>query len=136
SGAGIVRSVDDFGHQGEKPTHPELLDWLAKEFVRSGYSIKHMHRLMLLSSTYRQSSRAEDASERADPKNELLHRMPIRRLEAEAVRDAMLAVSGRLDRTMYGRGPLPHLTEFMVGRGRPGSGPLDGNGRRSLYLNV
>jgi hypothetical protein len=63
--------------------------------------------------------------------------MPIRRLEAEAVRDAMLAASGRLDRTMFGRGPLPHLTEFMVGRGRPGaSGPLDGDGRRSIYLNV
>src|SRR5262249_52912155 len=72
-----------------------------------------------------------------DPRNELLHKMPIRRLEAEAIRDAMLAVSGRLDRRMFGRGPLPYLTEFMIGRGRPGqSGPLDGDGRRSLYLNV
>jgi hypothetical protein len=62
--------------------------------------------------------------------------MPIRRLEAEAIRDAMLAVSGRLDRRMFGKGPLPHLTEFMVGRGRPASGPLDGDGRRSVYLQV
>src|SRR6476620_9975443 len=85
---------------------------------------------------YRQSSRAREPGERGDPKQELLHRMPTLGLEAEAVRDAMLAVSGRLDRAMYGRGPLPHLTEFMVGRGRPGSGPLDGDGRRSLYLQV
>ncbi len=118
-----MRSVDDFGHQGERPTHPELLDWLASEFVRSGWSIKHMHRLILLSSAYRMSSRGDEASELADPRNELLHRMPIRRLEAEAVRDAMLAVSGRLDRAMFGPGPLPHLTEFTIGRGRPGSGP-------------
>jgi hypothetical protein len=135
-GQGIVRSVDDFGHQGERPTHPELLDWLAGELVRSGWSIKHLHRLIVLSSAYRMSSRSDEAGERADPRNELLHRMPIRRLEAEAVRDAMLAVSGRLDRRMFGRGPLPHLTPFMVGRGRPASGPLDGDGRRSIYLNV
>jgi hypothetical protein len=135
-GAGIVRSPDDFGHQGELPTHPELLDWLAAELRRQGWSLKAMHRLMVLSSTYRMASRAEEATERADPRNALLHRMPIRRLEAEAIRDAMLAVSGRLDRTMYGRGPQPHLTEFMIGRGRPAGGPRDGAGRRSLYLNV
>src|SRR5262249_62354160 len=83
------------------------------------------------------SSRSDPMSDEADPNNRLLHRMPIRRLEAEAVRDAMLAVSGRLDRRQYGPGPLPHLTPFMVGRGRPGSsGPLDGDGRRSVYLNV
>src|SRR5262249_53944421 len=124
-GAGLVRSVDDFGHQGEKPTHPELLDWLATELVRSGWSLKHLPRLLVTSSTYRQASRADESSDRADPRNELLHRMPVRRLEAEAIRDALLAVSGRLDRQMFGRGPLPHLTEFMVGRGRPGaSGPL------------
>jgi hypothetical protein len=136
-GAGLVRSVDDFGHQGTPPSHPELLDWLASKFIRQGYSVKAMHRLMVLSATYRQSSRGDADAERADPKNELLHKMPIRRLEAEAVRDSMLAVSGRLDRTRFGRGPMPHLTEFMLGRGRPGrSGPLDGDGRRSLYLEV
>jgi hypothetical protein len=72
-----------------------------------------------------------------DPQNRLLHRMPIRRLEAESIRDAMLAVSGQLDRSMGGPGVLPHLTPHMGGRGRPGkSGPLDGDGRRSIYINV
>jgi cytochrome c553 len=136
-GAGLVRSTDDFGHQGDRPTHPELLDWLAGELVQSGWSLKHMHRLMVLSSAYRMSSQSDDIGEKTDPRNELLHRMPIRRLEAEAIRDGMLAVSGQLNRSMYGSGPGPHLSEFMLGRGRPGaSGPLDGAGRRSVYLNV
>ena len=72
----------------------------------------------------------------ADPQNKLLHRQNVRRLEAEAIRDAILAVSGRLDRTMDGPGVLPHLTENQDGRGKPASGPLDGNGRRSVYLAV
>jgi hypothetical protein len=136
-GHGIVATPDDFGHQGQAPTHPELLDYLAAEFVKQGWSIKKMHRLMLLSSTYQMASRAEAKAEEVDPQNKLLHRMPIRRLEAEAIRDAMLAVSGRLDAKMFGRGVMPHLTEHMLGRGRPtASGPLDGAGRRSLYLNV
>jgi hypothetical protein len=135
-GQGIVRSPDDFGKQGERPTHPELLDWLAGELVRRRWSLKAMHRLLVLSSTYRMASRGDRRAERADPRNLLLGRMPSRRLEAEAIRDAMLAVSGRLDRTLYGRGPLPYLTPFMEGRGRPPSGPLDGAGRRSIYLNV
>ncbi len=136
-GAGLVRSCDDFGHQGDRPTHPELLDWLALELQRSGWSLKHLHRLMVLSRTYQMSSRGEDNNNKIDPLNLYLHRMPIRRLEAEAIRDALLAVSGRLDRRMFGKGPLPHLTEFMVGRGRPAkSGPLDGDGRRSVYLNL
>ena len=136
-GKGIVASTDDFGIQGQRPTHPELLDWLATEFVKQGWSIKQMHRLMVLSSTYRMASQSDAQTEQLDPQNELWHRMPIRRLEAEAIRDAMLACSGRLDRTMYGPGPTPFLTEHMQGRGRPGSsGPLDGAGRRSIYLNV
>jgi hypothetical protein len=136
-GKGLVASPDDFGVQGQRPTHPELLDWLASEFVKQGWSLKKMHRLMVLSSAYRMASRSDAKTEEADPLNNLLHRMPIRRLEAEAIRDSMLAVSGRLDRTMYGRGPLPYLTEFSVGRGRPSkSGTLDGDGRRSIYLNV
>jgi hypothetical protein len=134
---GIVRSPDDFGVLGQAPTHPELLDYLAGQFVKEGWSLKKMHRLMLLSSTYRMGSRADAKADEADPNNKLLHKMPIRRLEAEAIRDAMLAVSGRLDTTPYGPGVMPHLTPFMVGRGRPGtSGPLDGDGRRSIYLNV
>ena len=139
-GEGIVRSPDDFGYQGQRPTHPELLDWLASEFVQRGWSIKHMHRLMVLSAAYRQASRATPEhtakAVTADPQNKLLHRQNVRRLEAEPIRDAMLLVSGRLDRTMEGPGLLPYLTEYEVGRGRPSSGPLDGNGRRSIYLQV
>jgi hypothetical protein len=136
-GEGIVRSPDNFGVLGERPTHPELLDYLAGEFVRRGWSVKHMRRLMVLSSTYRMSSRADARADQLDSENKLLHRMPVRRLEAECIRDAMLAVSGRLDRKMYGPGVMPYLTSFMIGRGRPAvSGPLDGAGRRSLYINV
>jgi hypothetical protein len=139
-GEGIVRSPDDFGYQGQPPTHPELLDWLASEFVARGWSVKQMHRLMVFSTAYRQSGKptAEQAAKAvtADPLNKQLHRQNLRRLEAEAIRDAMLLVSGRLDRTAGGPGVLPHLTEHQVGRGRPGSGPLDGNGRRSVYLQV
>jgi hypothetical protein len=135
-GEGLVRSVDNFGVLGERPTHPELLDWLAAEFVRGGWSIKAMHRLLVLSSAYRMASRSDPHADERDPQNLLLHRMPLRRLEAECVRDAILAASGRLDNKMYGPGVLPYLTEFMVGRGRPASGPLDGDGRRSLYVSV
>lgn len=137
-GEGLVRSVDNFGVLGELPSHPELLDFLATEFIRRGWSIKEMHRLLVLSSTYQMASLADDAgAEERDPQNRLLHRMPIRRLEAETIRDAILSVSGRLDQKLYGPSVMPHLTPFMSGRGRPGgSGPLDGAGRRSLYVNV
>lgn len=135
-GEGIVRSVDNFGVLGEQPSHPELLDYLAIESIKRGWSIKAMHRLLLLSSTYQMASAADPKADEADPQNRLLHKMPIRRLESEAIRDSLLAVSGRLDRKMYGPGVLPHLTEHMSGRGRPASGPLDGDGRRSIYVNV
>jgi hypothetical protein len=136
-GEGIVRSPDDFGIMGQPPTHPELLDWLATEFVRQGWSMKKLHRLILLSATYRMSSVGDARAERGDPTDRLLHRMPVRRLEAEAIRDAVLAVSGRLNPTLYGPSVMPYLTSFMQGRGRPGqSGPLDGDGRRSLYISV
>lgn len=136
-GEGLVRSIDDFGNMGQAPTHPELLDYLAAEFVRGGWSIKHMHRLLVLSNTYRMSSRPDDAhAEEIDPQNKLLHRMPLRRLEAEAIRDAVLSVSGRLDDKLFGPSVLPYLTEFTIGRGRPAPGPLDGGGRRSIYINV
>ncbi|WP_197446168.1 PSD1 and planctomycete cytochrome C domain-containing protein [Tautonia plasticadhaerens] len=134
---GIVASPDDFGAMGVPPTHPELLDWLASEFVRSGWSTKHMHRLMMTSTAYRMSSKTRPEADRADPTNALLHRMNLRRLEAEAIRDALLALSGRLDPTMFGPSVPPHLSPFMEGRGRPKeSGPIDGDGRRSLYLDV
>ena len=136
-GEGIVKSTDDFGAMGRKPSHPELLDWLATELVRRGWSIKAIQRLIVTSSTYRMSSVPIEEAERIDPENIYLHRMNVRRLEAEAVRDGLLAVSGRLVETMYGRSVPTHLTSFMEGRGRPGqSGPLDGDGRRSIYLGV
>jgi hypothetical protein len=93
-GQGIVRTPGDFGSRGEPPTHPELLDWLATEVVRSGWSLKHLHRLIVLSSTYRQSSREHPEALRVDPDNTLLSRFPRRRLDFEATRDALLAVSG------------------------------------------
>jgi uncharacterized protein DUF1553/uncharacterized protein DUF1549/cytochrome c len=136
-GEGIVKSTDDFGAMGRKPSHPELLDWLASELVQRGWSIKSIQRLIVTSSTYRMSSVPIEEAERIDPENIALHRMNVRRLEAEAVRDGLLAVSGRLVETMYGPSVPTHLTSFMDGRGRPGrSGPLDGDGRRSIYLSV
>lgn len=135
-GEGIVRSSDDFGHMGQLPSHPELLDFLAREFIRDGWSFKRMHRRLLLSSTYRMSSQGDPAADAADPQNRLWHKMPIMRLEAEIIRDAILAVSGRLSKNQFGPGVLPYLTAYMNGRGRPSSGPLDGDGRRSIYINV
>jgi hypothetical protein len=134
-GEGLVKSTDDFGAMGRKPSHPELLDWLASELIRQGWSIKAIQRLIVTSSTYRMSSVPREDAERIDPENLYLHRMNVRRLEAEAIRDALLRVSGRLVETMYGPSVPTHLTSFMDGRGRPGrSGPLDGDGRRSIYL--
>ncbi|MBI1375574.1 MAG: DUF1553 domain-containing protein [Phycisphaera sp.] len=138
-GRGIVPSVDNFGVLGQAPTHPELLDWLAYTFRHDAqWSVKRMIKMMVMSSTYRQSSKpTNDTATAADPPNDLLHRMRVKRLEGEAIRDSVLAISGRLDSTMYGA-PVPvHLTDFMTGRGRPGqNGPLDGAGRRSIYTSV
>lgn len=137
SGRGIVASADNFGVLGETPTHPELLDYLAAEFRQDGWSLKRLIRRVLLSRTYGMSSEADAAVTEQDPDNRLLHKARVRRLEGEALRDSMLAISGRLDRTAFGP-PVPvHLTAFMQGRGRPGnSGPVDGAGRRSIYLGV
>jgi hypothetical protein len=135
-GRGIVASVDNFGVLGERPTHPELLDHLADRFVRGGWSIKALVRTLALSQTYRMSCRGDSAAAAADPRKLLLQHMPLRRLEGEAIRDALLSVSGRLNETMYGP-PVPvYLNDFQDGRGRPDNGPLDGNGRRSIYLSV
>ena len=136
-GAGIVESTDNFGVLGKEPTHPLLLDYLATQFRNSGWSTKQMIRTLVLSRTYRLSSQRSADGDRLDSTNQLLHRARIRRLQGEAVRDAILTVSGRLDRTLFGS-PVPvHLTAFMQGRGRPGTnGPLDGNGRRSIYSAV
>jgi len=135
-GRGIVASTDNFGVLGSEPTHPELLDYLAAEFVADGWSIKRLIRRLVLTSTFAMDS-APTAGEDRDPQNLLLHRMPIRRLEGEAIRDAMLAVSGRLEPQLFGPSVPVYLTPFMQGRGRPGqSGPLDGNGRRSIYIAI
>jgi hypothetical protein len=122
---------------GQPPTHPELLDYLAAEMVRRDWSIKEVQRLIVSSRTFAMSSQMSPDAQQVDPDNKLLHRMPVQRLEGEAIRDAVLAISGRLNRQMSGEGVLPYLTTFMEGRGRPeSSGPLDGHGRRSIYLNV
>ena len=101
-GHGVVRTLDNFGKTGAPPTHPELLDWLAVEFIRQGWSIKAMHRLILTSSVYRQAAEVSSIHEQADPENRLLTRMPLRRLEAESLRDALLFVSGQLDERRFG----------------------------------
>jgi hypothetical protein len=136
-GRGIVPTTDDFGVLGQRPSHPDLLDHLATEFVRDGQSIKRMIRRIVLSRTYQMSSLTNVKAVQADPKNMLWHHRPPKRLEGEVIRDAILALSGRLDPKPFGP-PVPiHLTTFMDGRGRPGkSGPLDGDGRRSIYIAV
>jgi hypothetical protein len=150
-GTGIVATPDDFGRLGDKPSHPELLDWLAREFIREGWSTKKLVRKLVLSETFRQdslrspgpsaaqtahssASRPSMASE-IDPYNRLLSFYPTRRLEAEAIRDSLLAVSGHLDPRLYGRPILPYRTA-EDDKKRLFTGPLDGNGRRSIYLQM
>jgi len=118
-GRGIVSTTNDFGIQGEAPTHPELLDYLASELIRNGWKMKPIHKLIMTSAVYQQRGDANAANQKIDPANRLWWRLPARRLEAEAIRDAVLEVSGTLDPKMYG------------------PGTLDGNGnRRSIYLTV
>ncbi len=135
-GEGIVRSVDNFGKTGDRPSDPELLDFLAHRFMDEGWSVKAIQRLILLSSTYRMSGRRDALALKLDPRNRLLHHLPVRRLEAEAIRDSILAVTGSLDRQLFGPSVPPHISRYQDGRGKPESGPLDGNGRRSLYVQV
>lgn len=136
-GRGIVETVDNFGMQGKLPSHPELLDYLAIKFQDDHYSIKKMIRDIMLSNAFKRSAVAEDKAKETDPSNIFLAHYPVRRLEAEAIRDAMLAASGELKQTMYGK-PVPvHITSFMNGRGKPDtSGPIDGDKRRSIYIEV
>jgi hypothetical protein len=129
-GAGIVRTPSNFGKLGERPSHPELLDALAAQFVRSGWSIKAMHRAIMLSSTYQQSSRAFAATLAADPENRLVGRVERRRLESEAVRDSLLAAAGRLESTLGGRAtqdfasPRRTLYQMTIRSDRSSFGPL------------
>ena len=136
-GKGLVESVDNFGVQGKSPSHPELLDYLAHRLVSEGWSIKTLIREMVLSDAFQRETTPIRKAAEKDPQNMLFHHYPLRRLEAEAIRDGMLAVSGRLDPTLYGESIPVHLSEFMQGRGRPAeTGPLDGAGRRSIYQSV
>ncbi len=108
-GRGIVATPSNFGVRGEPPSHPELLDWLAARFVASGWSIKAIHREIVLSETYQLSSDYDERDAALDPEDRWLWRYPRRRLDAESIRDAMLAVSGRLDRSRPGRHPFPPI---------------------------
>jgi hypothetical protein len=118
-GKGLVRTPNDFGAQGEPPTHPELLDYLAGELIRGGWKLKPIHRLILSSAAYRQGSDRNDSAVKIDPQNRLWWHIPPRRLEAEAIRDSMLAVGGSLDLKMFGPGTLD-----------------ENSPRRSVYLTV
>ena len=136
-GRGIVPSVDNFGVLGERPSHPELLDFLALKFLKQGRSLKQMVKYIVLTETYQQASQTTLNVSDIDPDNIFLHKMPLKRLEGEAIRDALLSTSGRIDLKMYGPSVPIHLTHFMDGRGKPPvNGPLDGDGRRSVYIQV
>ena len=130
-GTGIVSTPDNFGVSGSPPSHPELLDWLAAEFVRSGWSTKHVARLIVNSAAYKQSSLTDERRLQFDPETRRLSRFPVRRLDAEAIRDAMLFTSGDLDDRLFG----PYIPtsrtgvgETIVAEDHPGSK------RRSIYL--
>ncbi|MCE9611842.1 MAG: DUF1553 domain-containing protein [Chthoniobacter sp.] len=129
-GQGLVSTPNDFGASGARPTHPELLDWLAGKFIASGWSVKALHRLIVTSAAYRQSSAANEKAATTDADNTLLWRFPPRRLEAEAVRDAMLAASGQLDLTMGG--PSFRGASYASG-GKDGP---DSNRRTVYRMNV
>jgi mono/diheme cytochrome c family protein len=135
-GRGLVASTDNFGLLGEKPSHPELLDFLAVRFVADGWSVKTLHRLILTSETYRRSSAAVPGSATKDPDDRLLSRFPPRRLEAEEMRDALLAVSGLLDRTAGGPA-ITHVKnrEFLFDHTSIDKTGYDSR-RRSVYLPV
>lgn len=136
-GRGIVETTDDFGVLGGRPTHPELLDHLASEFLADGRSLKRAIRRIVLSRTYQMSCQVDAEAAQIDPKNLRWHHRPPMRLQGEAIRDSLLSIAGTLDPTLYGRSIPIHLTGFMDGRGRPKtSGPIDGAGRRSIYTEV
>ena len=140
-GRGIVPTPDDFGPMGQEPSHPKLLDWLSADFRENNWSIKSLIRKIVLSQTYRQSSISNPSNDpkivkTVDPQNILLHKMPIRRLQAEAIRDSILSFSGRIDKKLFGPSIPVYKTAFMTGRGGKKNGPLDGAGRRSIYGSV
>jgi Protein of unknown function (DUF1553)/Protein of unknown function (DUF1549)/Planctomycete cytochrome C len=146
-GRGIVNSPSDFGMLGERPTHPELLDWLADEFIESGWQAKPLHKLIMMSTTYRQASHRTEKHNTTDPDNKLYARASVRRLESESVRDALLVVSDKLNRRLLGP-PVPVMQdevgqivigeENLDGERKPGKAVSLGGEefRRSLYVQV
>jgi hypothetical protein len=130
-GRGIVNTPGNFGAKGAVATHPELLDWLASELVESGWSLKHLHRLIVKSAVYRQTSRISDAQQQADPDIVLYSRFPMRRLDGESIRDALLTVSGRLDETPFG----PPDSIVRTAEGEILAGSSSEKQRRSIYLS-
>lgn len=140
-GRGIVRSSSNFGYASTPPTHPELLDWLATEFMQQGWKFKELHKLIVMSNTYRMSSQANPTALAKDPTNDRMWRFDMRRLSAEELRDAMLAVTGQLNLSMYGPGVRPEISaEVLAGQSNPGSGwavsPKEEQTRRSIYVHV
>ena len=140
-GRGIVRSPNNFGLMGEPPTHPELLDYLATNLIRSGWSLKQLHRQILLSSTYQRSSMNLPESAQRDPQNNLFWRQNLRRLSAEQVRDGILAVSGQINLEQFGPPMYPDLSsEVLASQSQPGrnweKSPLSEQARRSVYVHV
>lgn len=128
-GHGLVKTLDNFGRTGAAPSHPELLDWLAVAFVEGGWRLKPLHRLLLTSATYRQSSHASDASRRRDPENQLWSRMPMQRLDAEALWDACISVAGARDDALFGPAvPVVEQPDGSVVPGKQGD-----RWRRSIY---
>ena len=140
-GRGLVETTNDFGRAGRGPSHPRLLDWLADEFVESAWSVKHMHRLIMTSAAYQRDSTREADNHSRDPGNRYLWRQTLRRLEGEAIRDAVYDVSGRLNREQGGRGFFPLIGgEAVSGASRPGRGwewsSEADQSRRSVYTFV
>jgi hypothetical protein len=141
-GRALVGSPSDFGTHGQKPSHPELLDWLAAEFVARGWSVKQMHKLMLLSATYQQVSSSgapvEDSQGAFDPENRLYWRMNRLRLEGEVIRDSLLAISGQLNLKMGGSGVFPPIPKevFQGAKGWNVNADPREHVRRSVYIFV
>ena len=140
-GKGLVATTNDFGKAGATPTHPALLDWLANDFVEHGFSIKHLHRRILLSEAYRRASDSESANNATDPGNDWLWRQNLQRLEAEVIRDRVLASTGHLHHAMGGRGFFPTFSgEVIAGGSRPGKGwgtsTAEEAARRTVYTFI
>ena len=129
-GRGIVSTLDDFGHAGSRPTHPDLLDWLAVELVESGWSLKHLHRLLMTSAAYQQSSTVSAEHRLRDPDNRWFSRMPLRRMEAEVVRDSLLSMSDQLNRRAFGPADQIDSREDGLVTSRAQAGGY----RRSIYV--